>query len=146
MKYTKTNERYRYKLAEDEEVELTFNFCQFEHCFFAITGNKLLIKKGYKWDGASGPAIDTDSNRLATLVHDALYQLIREQILPYSYRLQADLELYKLMLQYGTKHATSKIGLIWTYVRAYYFFLAVRIFGRRCAVANKERTKVKEVK
>ena len=38
----------------------------------------LLIDKGYRWDGPSGPAIDTESFMRASLVHDALYQLIRE--------------------------------------------------------------------
>ena len=38
----------------------------------------LYISKGYSWDGPSGPAIDTPDWIKASLVHDALYQLIRE--------------------------------------------------------------------
>jgi len=38
---------------------------------------KIIIRKGYAWDGASGPTIDTKSSMRGSLVHDALYQLMR---------------------------------------------------------------------
>ena len=38
----------------------------------------LVIKKGYAWDFASGPTIDTENCKRGSLVHDALYQLLRE--------------------------------------------------------------------
>ncbi|MEE8308040.1 MAG: hypothetical protein V3R81_12295, partial [Gammaproteobacteria bacterium] len=37
----------------------------------------LTIKKGYCWDGCSGPTYDDSTNQRAGLVHDALYQLMR---------------------------------------------------------------------
>lgn len=37
----------------------------------------IVIRKGYAWDGASGPTIDTKSSMRGSLVHDALYQLMR---------------------------------------------------------------------
>jgi hypothetical protein len=33
---------------------------------------------GYSWDGPSGPTIDTKSFIRGSLIHDALYQLLRE--------------------------------------------------------------------
>jgi len=45
----------------------------------------LLIKAGYSWDGPSGSAIDTKNFMQGSLVHDALYQLLRENILYESY-------------------------------------------------------------
>ena len=42
----------------------------------------LQIAAGYAWDGASGPTIDTRNSMIASLVHDALYQLIREDNYP----------------------------------------------------------------
>ena len=41
------------------------------------TGGLLKINKGYSWDGATGIP-DTEANMFAALVHDALYQLMRE--------------------------------------------------------------------
>ena len=38
---------------------------------------RMVVKKGYAWDGTSGPVIDTRRNLRASLVHDALYQLMR---------------------------------------------------------------------
>ena len=61
----------------------------------------LLIRKGYSWDGASGPAIDTDNFLRASLVHDALYQLIAANYLPMTLRRQADLELVRIAKEDG---------------------------------------------
>lgn len=41
-----------------------------EHCILRIAAT-------YAWDGDSGPASNTLASRRASLVHDALYQLIR---------------------------------------------------------------------
>lgn len=61
----------------------------------------LLIRAGYAWDGPSGPTIDTKSSMRGSLVHDALYQLIRLEILPRDSRLQADQEAYDRWLADG---------------------------------------------
>jgi len=37
----------------------------------------LEIKRGYCWDGPSGPTIDTKNFMRGSLVHDVLYQLMR---------------------------------------------------------------------
>lgn len=55
----------------------------------------LLIRKGYTWDGASGPTIDTKSSMRGSLVHDAFYQLIRLESIPRECRILADKELKK---------------------------------------------------
>lgn len=71
----------------------------------------LLIAKGYAWDGPSGPAIDTLNFMRGSLVHDAIYQLMREGHLPQSFRAQADLELKKICLEDGM----SKIRAWWVH-------------------------------
>jgi hypothetical protein len=42
---------------------------------------RLDVKRGYAWDGPSGPTYDTSDFMRASVVHDALYQLMREQLL-----------------------------------------------------------------
>ena len=65
-------------------------------------GGKMNIKKGYAWDGSSGPSIDTKENMFASLIHDALYQLMRRNegclggMTRYRFRRNADLIFYKL--------------------------------------------------
>ena len=39
-------------------------------------GGLFHVARGYCWDGASGPALDTMNFARASLVHDAIYQLI----------------------------------------------------------------------
>jgi hypothetical protein len=57
----------------------------------------LTIKAGYRWDGASGPTFDTPSTMFASLVHDALYQLMREEAIGQEWRLRADDLLGRIM-------------------------------------------------
>lgn len=61
----------------------------------------LLVRAGYAWDGPSGPTIDTKSTLRGSLVHDALYQLIRMEIIPKSCREQADQEAHDRWIEDG---------------------------------------------
>ena len=103
---------YKYILYEDYFINLgispSFNI---ETDFITIKDGTLYIKKGYAWDGASGPAIDTKNFMRSSLVHDALYQVIREEKLPKSYRLRADNILKNICLEDGM----SKIRVWWVY-------------------------------
>jgi len=87
------------------------------------TTGKLEIKSGYAWDGPSGPTIDTKNFMRGSLVHDALYQLMREGLLnPAVYRLVADSELKRICLEDGMSE-----------IRAWYVFRAVQRCGEACA-------------
>lgn len=59
---------------------------------------RVLVLAGYAWDGPSGPTIDTKSSMRGSLLHDALYQLIRFEILPRKYRQNADCEAFRRWL------------------------------------------------
>ena len=41
----------------------------------------LTIRKGYMWNGASGPTIQTENSVYPTLIHDALYQALSQKLL-----------------------------------------------------------------
>jgi len=60
----------------------------------------LSIRGGYAWDGMSG-AMDTKNSMLASLVHDALYQLMRHGHLPLSHRRSVDLFFHTIMRAKG---------------------------------------------
>jgi hypothetical protein len=57
----------------------------------------VVIYKGYEWDGPSGPAIDTDNFMDGSLIHDLLYQYMREERLKprWKWRLWADNEMFR---------------------------------------------------
>lgn len=74
-------EGYKYQLAEDYQVKIEIKphaFILTEYVRLDIDG-LLSICKGYAWDGPSGPAIDTLNFMRGSLIHDALYQLMRER-------------------------------------------------------------------
>lgn len=71
----------------------------------------LLIARGYAWDGPSGPTIDTRSFMRGSLVHDALYQLMRNNLLPRSLRKLVDEILYDICIEDGM----WKIRALWVY-------------------------------
>ena len=95
----------RYRIAQNDFIVLQ-------------TDGVLEIKEGYSWDGASGPAVDTTSIIRAALIHDALYQLIREGLLEKKHRKAAD----KILQQVSRQDGMSAI-------RAWWVYWAVRLFG-----------------
>jgi len=94
------------------------------------TEGRLTITKGYAWDGPSGPSIDTPSFMRGSLFHDALYQLIRERLLPDvdgEDRLQADELIRDVCLADGMFP-----------FRAAYVYRLLRWFGSRAATPGVE--------
>jgi len=83
---------------------------------------QLTIARGYAWDGPSGPTLDTPSFMRGSLVHDALYQLMREGRLSRDWRKGADMELRRLCLADGMSP-----------LRAWWVYWGVRLFGGRHA-------------
>ncbi len=88
---------------------------------------RLTLKRGYAWDGPSGPSIDTKDFMRGSLVHDGLYQLMREKLLPQGRRKPADVLLWMICLEDGMSRA-----------RADYVYHAVRVFGASSARPGKK--------
>lgn len=76
----------------------------------------LTIRAGYAWDGPSGPAIDTPNFMRGSLVHDALYQLIRMGLLPKEKRGGIDRLLLRICLEDGMSQ--PRAWWVYTGVRA----------------------------
>lgn len=76
--------------------------CNFKIDYVEIdTYGNLYIKDRYSWDGISFKLIETTFNlREASLVHDALYQCLREG-LDFTYKQIADRIFYNLLLDAG---------------------------------------------
>ena len=113
-------QNYKFVLTEDFSVQtkLTPSVEGVVPSFIVLSKDGMLnISRGYAWDGATG-AIDSKSIIRGSLVHDALYQLIREGHLDKSFRKQADETLRDLCIEDGM----SKF-------RATYVYAAVRFFG-----------------
>ena len=61
----------------------------------------LTIRRGYAWDGASGPTYDSASSMRGSLEHDAIYQLIRLGLLSRGCKAIADLQLHDTCTEDG---------------------------------------------
>lgn len=96
MKY---KEGFKYQLYKNEIFQTNIRPKKtIKTEYITLTSKGLLIiEKGYAWDGASGPAIDTKSIMCGSLAHDALFQLLRMKLLPQAWRRDADRELIKIM-------------------------------------------------
>lgn len=101
--------------------------------FISLTKTGLLTaRRGYAWDGSSGPTLDTKNSMEASLVHDALYQLMRMNMLSREHREAADLEYERICRIKGrTYRIKEKIHQVkgMSKFRAWYQFSAVRKFA-----------------
>ena len=112
---------YKYQLVDDYSVTVSVIPGQnIDTDFISLnTEGLLLIKQGYAWDGPSGPSIDTKDFMRGSLVHDALYQLMRQEHLSDDqWREEADMELKRMCLEDGMPR-----------VRAWWVHKAVRKGG-----------------
>ena len=113
---------YVHEIPELEEYQATTDWIE-------LRGVILAIKRGYAWDGPSGPTIDWKCSLRASLIHDALYQLIRLNRLPFSLRGLADSVFYDVLVEdgmwpfwarrwrgavqkFGDKHVSSKKAVL----------------------------------
>ena len=114
---------YKYQLAETYVIttDVLNCFCDTEYLGLNPRGD-LTIKEGYAWDGASGPTLDSASTMRGSLVHDAFYQLMRESLIPLTYRKHVDDIFRKIILEDGM-----------FYLRALLWEEAVHTFGEPAA-------------
>jgi len=119
---------YKYQLEDDFKASLNFECPDVESDYIRIKDNVLYIKKGYAWDGCSGPTIDSIKSMRASLVHDALYQLIRYSLIPAKFRLLADLLFYVIL----------KLDRF-NPMRAWYYYQAVKNFACKAASPSHKK-------
>lgn len=114
---------FKYQLAEDEFYDTGMTGQSGQNRFCKLSDNGFLfVYAGYAWDGPSGPTFDTDNFMRASLIHDTLYQMMREGLLPQEYRDEADEIMRKICLEDGMSE-----------LRAGYVFAAVRMFAEDAA-------------
>jgi len=128
---------YKYQLAEDHSEWLHLgrllqdyqgDFLELDIGISPQDPTRLTMLKGYAWDGPSGPAVDSPNFMRGSLVHDALYQLLRLGVLPQFCRKRADEELRRICLEDGMPR-----------IRAELVYWAVRTFARRPALVTSVR-------
>ncbi len=120
---------YKYQLKQDYVTKIEIKPAApipTEFIKLGVDGT-LTIIKNYAWDGPSGPTIDTLNFMRGSLVHDALYQLIREGRLSENpHRKIAD-QILQRMCKEDRMFA----------LRAWWVYGAVRLFGGKAVDPQK---------
>ena len=136
----KFKDGYKYQLADSHWSVVSHYLPEVKsHAWITVESNASLrgssvirVNNHYAWDGPSGPTIDTDNFMRGSLIHDALYQLMREGVINEKYRKTADLALRELCIQDGM----SKL-------RAWWVYQGVRLGGKKSATkGNVKPTRV----
>ena len=129
---------YKYQLKEHYVTDIGIKPdapINTEYLVLSIEG-KLTVNNGYAWDGPSGPTIDTLNFMRGSLVHDALYQLMREGHLDAGeYRDVADRLLQTMCKEDGM-----------TALRAWWVYQGVRLGGGPSADPTKNKPIIKAPK
>jgi hypothetical protein len=120
---------YKYQLSRDFEIDLNL-FAPFPKLDSDVMNDFTYLSKdglmrlrfGYAWDGCSGPTRDDKTNMRNGLIHDGGYQLMREGLIPLSYRPYFDKLLELVGIDDGMPEA-----------RAWLYREGVEHFAEKCA-------------
>ena len=120
--------KYKYQLQKTFSLKINiYPASKISTDYIGLEKNGILtVYKGYAWDGPSGPAIDFKSYMRGSLVHDVLYQLMREKLIDYSNKEYADRLFEKMICEDGIFKSAAKVS-----------YFALKIFGRQ-AIQNKK--------
>lgn len=149
MKYYK-QKHYKNVLASEEYFALPgWSGVTYENGFLTLIDGNLDIQIGYAWDGASGPVVQTKQLLYAALLHDALYQIIRQLQLAEVYRSAADREFRDIYRRicleaYPSNSIGDRIGRSLAKMRSVYIYNAVKWFGKS-SVKKPKPKKIYEV-
>ena len=117
----KKRRHYRYTLFADYQHQTSLGIVlpvEIPPVIALAINGLLTVRKGYAWDGPSGPTIDTPNFMRGSLVHDVLYQLMREELIPQEHREYADKLLREICLEDGMSQ-----------IRAWVVYQGVRLGG-----------------
>jgi hypothetical protein len=107
---------YKLVVAETFSIQTAIIGYEIKDEFTSLTKDGLLtIRRGYPWDGNSGPCPDTDDSIEASCGHDVLCDYVNMGWLPVELQPMVDQEYYRI--------ATAK-GMWWR--RARIILLAIR--------------------
>lgn len=120
---------YKYQLVEEAREHTPILGLEIKTEYVSLYRDGLMVfRKGYAWDGASGPTLDTKSSMRASLVHDGFYQLMRLELLPILYREKVDQLFHRMCIDDGMDP-----------FRAWYWYKAVRLFAGESAQKHTAR-------
>ena len=121
---------YKYQVVEAFSVQTDIHPSDSIHTKYITLykNGKLKILAGYASDGPSGPTVDTKSFMRGAIIHDALYQLLRMELLDMTWREPADRLLQKLIVEDG----------MWQ-IRAWWVYQGLQLAGGDAALPENKK-------
>lgn len=118
----KNKKGHKYEVIKRQCIQTEITGYKIWNEFYELSPcGQLIAKVGYRWDGPSGPTIDTPSFMRGSLWHDLLWQMMREELLPEKYYDYSN-DLFKRINKedgmwspraWYTKFAVSTVGYFW---------------------------------
>ena len=97
--------------------------------FITLTkAGTLTVHDGYASDGSSGPTIQTKNTVRGAVFHDALYELMRLELLDQKWRIPADELIRELLLEDG----------MWEF-RAWYWYEGLQLADGKAALPENRK-------
>jgi len=147
MVYTESD--YKYQLLEDYGIMTPFKGWGISTDWASLSPDGMLrAKKGYAWDGASGPTYDSEYSMMPAGEHDMFYAFLRAKLLPELYRKKVDAWFRKRLIICGLHYVKKYIkGSFKRYsarqgvrVRAWGWYRSVRSLGGSSAAPKKVKS------
>mgnify|MGYP003624625046 FL=1 len=104
---------YKYQLVDDLTLQTTLRPDKDITTYYIdLTASGLLtVRRGYAYDGPSGPTYDSENSMVPSLFHDAIYQLMRLGLLSRMWRPKADYEFESMLEARGMWWIRRKLWL-----------------------------------
>ena len=130
---------HKYEMLQDRFVHTNITGYRISNKYFELyEDGRLLIKKGYRWDGPSGVTVDTASFMRSSAVHDCFFQMLRENmfmiIVPNDQKM-SDMVEWVLLFTLANEELrrVAKIdGMMWP--RYHWVYRAVQSLGKTHAL------------
>lgn len=126
--------KYKWRLDQEYSYQSSINGIEYDSKYLKITKDGVVThKKGYCWDGASGPTWDTESCRLAAMKHDGWYQILREADIPN--HLRAAIKLYADQVQLHDQALADGMS---EFRAGYWLYFVDKFGGSNCAPSDND--------
>ena len=117
--YQNYNKKYHFILVKDFQITLPKDVGQFETDFFKVHNFELTLKAGYSWNIEGLALFEAENLVLSSLVHNALYQLLKSRSIGMRFRKMSDKIFLKLAKE-------SRVN----FFRRRFIYRFYRIFGK----------------
>ena len=130
---------HKYEIIQDRFIYTRITGRRISHKYFELyEDGRLLVKRGYRYDGPSGFTVDTPSFMRGSCGHDIFFQCLRENlfmiIVPNGQKMKDMIEWQDLftMANQELRRLCRVDGMMWP--RYHWVYTAVQNFGKRHAI------------